>query len=153
LAGLLVGLDISMPDAGRPDSIPDRHLDAAVMLLRSLSRVDVDRVAGAIEAEVGVERAAMTGMRPLTWEMLAEMNRAGIVIGSHTRSHAWLTHASAGDVLDQLWGSRQEIERRLGTRAEHFAYPDGAFNGSTVAAVAAAGYRFGYTTCQHRDPR
>src|SRR5437867_4054170 len=35
----------------------------------------------------------------------------------------------------------------------HFAYPDGRFNAAVVDEVAAAGYRFAYTTCRHRDPR
>jgi hypothetical protein len=36
---------------------------------------------------------------------------------------------------------------------QHFAYPSGIFNTAAVDAVAAAGYRFGYTTCTHRDAR
>jgi hypothetical protein len=153
VANLLVALDIAVPGADRRIAAAERPLDAVVLLLRSLSRADIDRVAEALEAELGLEAAVMAGMQPLTWQMLAEMTAAGIVVGSHTRSHAWLTHASASEVLDQVRGSRQEIERRLGSRTEHFAYPDGCFNTATVAAVAAAGYRFGYTTCTHRDPR
>jgi hypothetical protein len=34
---------------------------------------------------------------------------------------------------------------------DHFAYPAGRFDEGAVSAVAAAGYRFGYTTCPHRD--
>ena len=75
------------------------------------------------------------------------------IVGSHTRSHAWLTQESSIDVLDEARGSREEIERRLGVTVEHFAYPDGRFDAATVTAVAAAGYRFAYTTCTHRDPR
>ena len=75
------------------------------------------------------------------------MVRAGLIVGSHTRSHAWLTQESSIDVLDEARGSREEIERRLGITVEHFAYPDGRFDAATVTAVAAAGYRFAYTTC------
>jgi peptidoglycan/xylan/chitin deacetylase (PgdA/CDA1 family) len=153
LANLLVALGIAVPDTGRRIAAAEGPLDAVVHLLRSLSRADIDRVVAPLEAELGVDNAVMTGMQPLTWQMLADMTAAGIVVGSHTRSHAWLTHSSAAEVLDQLRGSRQEIARRLGSRTEHFAYPDGCFNTATVAAVAAAGYRFGYTTCTHRDPR
>jgi hypothetical protein len=93
------------------------------------------------------------GIEPLSWEMLAHMVRAGVIVGSHTRSHAWLTQESPIDVLDEARGSREEIARRLGITVEHFAYPDGRFDAATVRAVAAAGYRFAYTTCTHRDPR
>jgi len=122
-------------------------------LLRSLSRCEVDRFAVAIEDAVGTDSSTATGIEPLSWEMLADMVRAGVIVGSHTRSHAWLTRESPIDVLDEARGSREEIERRLGTTVEHFAYPDGRFDAATVTAVAAAGYRFAYTTCTHRDPR
>ncbi|MGH8281386.1 MAG: hypothetical protein ACRERZ_04255 [Gammaproteobacteria bacterium] len=39
----------------------------------------------------------------------------------------------------------------LGIPIQHFAYPDGQFNAAVVDAVGAAGYRYGYTTCRHRD--
>src|SRR5262249_35439582 len=35
---------------------------------------------------------------------------------------------------------------------KYFAYPDGAFDATVVAAVAAAGYQLAFTTCRHRDP-
>ena len=48
-------------------------------------------------------------------------------------------------------GSREELELKLGTGVRHFAYPSGLFDTAAVEAVAAAGYRFGYTTCTHHD--
>src|SRR6185436_15719350 len=47
--------------------------------------------------------------------------------------------------------SRAEIETRLGVSVLHFAYPDGCFDAAAVRAVAAAGYRYAYTGCRHRD--
>jgi hypothetical protein len=55
-------------------------------------------------------------------------------------------------VVDEVTGSREQLEARLGTVVKHFAYPSGLFNRGAVDAVAAAGYRYGYTTCTHRDP-
>ena len=137
----------------RPDRLSGHPLLAVVSLLRGLSRGDVDRVAAAIEDSVGADRESMAGMEPLSWEMLARMAGAGMIVGSHTRSHAWLTQEPPACVLAEARGSREAIERRLGLRVEHFAYPDGRFDAATVTAVAASGYRFGYTTCTHRDPR
>jgi peptidoglycan/xylan/chitin deacetylase (PgdA/CDA1 family) len=83
--------------------------------------------------------------------MLAEIRRAGMTVGSHTRTHVLMTNESRQKVMDEVVGSRAELEKRLGTDIQHFVYPDGAFNASSVSAVAAAGYRFGYTSCMHRD--
>jgi peptidoglycan/xylan/chitin deacetylase (PgdA/CDA1 family) len=87
----------------------------------------------------------------MTWEMVAEMSRGGITIGSHTRTHPVLTRESAQVVLEEVAGSRRTLERMLGTPARHFAYPGGQFNRDVVRAVAGSGYRFGYTACRHRD--
>lgn len=84
--------------------------------------------------------------------MLSEMQRAGMTIGSHTRSHALLTNESRQKITEETAESRRELERRLGITVHHFAYPAGQFDSDTVEAVAEAGYRFAYTTCSHRDP-
>jgi hypothetical protein len=54
---------------------------------------------------------------------------------------------------EEVAGSRAQLEARLGTTIQHFAYPSGIFNTAAVSAVASAGYRFAYTTCTHRDAR
>jgi peptidoglycan/xylan/chitin deacetylase (PgdA/CDA1 family) len=87
----------------------------------------------------------------VTWEELERIRRAGIVVGSHTRTHIVMTNETRERVIDEAAGSRQELERRLGAEVRHFAYPSGVYNSATVNAVAAAGYRFGYTTCAHRS--
>src|SRR5262249_1429592 len=83
----------------------------------------------------------------------AEMQKSGFTIGSHTRTHAWLTREAPAAVIDEIQGARDQIKERLGGAVHHFAYPDGHFTAQTAAAVASAGHRFGYTTCMHRDPR
>lgn len=120
--------------------------------LASLSQERVLEVIGALEPE-GAAREAADGMRPLSWEMLVEMSRAGIVIGSHTRTHALLTNEIGPKIREEVAGSRADLESRLGIDVRHFAYPCGKFDLRALAAVASAGYRFAYTTCLHRDPR
>jgi peptidoglycan/xylan/chitin deacetylase (PgdA/CDA1 family) len=90
-------------------------------------------------------------IRPLDWEALAAMQRAGFTVGSHTRTHALLTREDDETVRDELVRSRGQIEQRLGGPVRHFAYPDGRFNRRILRAVAAAGYSYAYTICQHRD--
>lgn len=122
-------------------------------LLTTLCQEDVAQVLAALEERLSIDTDRLDGLKPLTWAMLAEMQRAGITVGSHTRTHALLTRESSSRMLEETIGARQALEERLGTRIDHFAYPDGAFNTETVEAVARAGYRFAYTTCHHRDRR
>jgi peptidoglycan/xylan/chitin deacetylase (PgdA/CDA1 family) len=151
LGALLGALDIWLAPPGLAGLSADAR-SALQLLLRRLPRWDVARIADALEERVGAEPDAAADMLPLTWEMLAEMQRAGMTIGSHTRTHAWLTRASAAELSDEVEGSRRAIEARLRTPVAHFAYPDGHFDRRTIRAVAGTGYRFAYTTCGHRDP-
>lgn len=140
-------IDIEAPNGDGHDPVA-----IARRLLDRLSLAEVRRVNDTLEAEFGRnERDAVTDLLPLTWDMLAELHRGGMTIGSHTKSHAGLTNESPQTVLEETAGSRRELERRLGLRVDHFAYPAGKFDSSVVNAVALAGYRFGYATCPHRD--
>jgi peptidoglycan/xylan/chitin deacetylase (PgdA/CDA1 family) len=121
-------------------------------LLDALSQGQIARIIKALEEKVPVDERAFRDQAPLTWDMLAEMQQAGITIGSHTQTHVLLTNESRSRVADEARGSRQALERRLRIPIKHFAYPSGKFNVETVETVAASGYRFGYTTCSHRDP-
>lgn len=131
---------------------PYRSAEMTSALLASLSRGELDHLLRRLETELGVSGTCLATAQPLTWQMLAEMHRGGITIGCHTASHSVLTNESPATALDEVRRSREVLERRLGIQVRHFAYPDGRFNRGVVRAVAQAGARFGYTTCQHRDP-
>jgi peptidoglycan/xylan/chitin deacetylase (PgdA/CDA1 family) len=106
-----------------------------------------------LENEVKLDESKLKSLYPLTWEMVSEMHRAGMTIGSHSKTHALLANESEPKVLEELTDSRQLLEQRLGVPVRHIAYPDGRFDAKTLSAAAASGYRFGYTICQHRDSR
>lgn len=124
---------------------------ATRLLLRTLPQNHLRRVVDALRVHVEIDEGAFRALRPLTWEMVAEMSRAGNTVGSHTRSHPVLTHERAQTVLEEVTGSQRALERTLGIPVKHFAYPGGRFNRAVVRAVADSGYRFGYTACRHRD--
>ena len=104
-------------------------------LLEGLPRDDLALVVETLEKEVGVDEAALRERRPLTWDMLREMRRSDITIGSHTRGHALLTLEIETPVLEETIGSRRDLEERLGAGVLHFAYPNGWFDDAIVAAV------------------
>lgn len=73
---------------------------------------------------------------PLTWQQVEEMVATGLVtIGAHTHSHPDLRSCSDDRVADEIGRSNDIIERRLGGRPDHFAYPWGYWSGSAHAAV------------------
>ena len=151
LADLLCNSGMTLPDIQKASHWVTSPSMAMRWLVRALPQAAIRRVIETLEVEVRVDEGAVKELRPLSWEMVSEMHRAGMTIGSHTRSHALLTKESLETVVDETAGSRALLERKLGVAVRHFAYPDGRFSSTIVAAVAAAGDRFAYTTCQHRD--
>ena len=121
------------------------------VLLTTLPQAALLRIAAALEADVGIGEADRASLRPPTWEMVAEMARHGITIGSHTRSHVLLTNEAPERVRAEVVGSRAVLEHRLGRPVDFFSYPDGRFDTQAVGAVMAAGYRLAFTSCRHRD--
>jgi len=124
---------------------------AVTSILPELPLVEVRRLMDALEATVGNGFCDV----PLTlnWAELAEMNKAGITIGSHTKSHVSLPTEAPDVVVEELAGSKRQLERYLGKPVDHFAYPGGQFTPAIVEAVRRAGYEFAYTACRHDDVR
>lgn len=141
------------------DAFPFPGIDAMTpyramrTLLETLPLAAIEQVTQALEAEDPIEEGAFKSFQALTWEELDAAHRAGIEIGSHTKSHVLVTNESCERVQDELTGSRQDLERRLPTKIRHIAYPSGSWDTNSIQAAAAAGYRFGFTGCMHRDAR
>jgi len=126
------------------------HVMAA--LIDNVPQAQARRMIQVLEERFGLGEGRYDELFSLSWEMLKEMQAAGMTIGSHTRTHALLTNESGETVIEETTRSRQDLENSLGVKVQHFAYPDGRHNAVATAAVAAAGYRFAYGTCRHRDP-
>jgi peptidoglycan/xylan/chitin deacetylase (PgdA/CDA1 family) len=61
----------------------------------------------------------------LSWEQVKELARQGGEIGSHTQTHCCMTAEPANRRRDELEGSKEAIEARLGNAVTLFAYPYG----------------------------
>lgn len=89
-----------------------------------------------------VTKSVGQGRALMSWDQLREMRDAGMTIGSHTRTHPFLTRVPSGAKTEgELTGSRKDIERELGEAPEFLAYPFGDLNARVMQEVEAAGYR------------
>ena len=94
-----------------------------------------------------------SGGGSMTWEQLAEMRDAGVSIQSHTVSHPDLRRkkpgASEASYDEWLWnelnGSREIIEQRLGIHITALALPYGLANDHVREVAAKAGYEMVFT--------
>lgn len=169
LHALLVGASRTSSTGNLPDPLGEVNLEPSVrerarrihahpfsmtqFLLGHLRQADVQRVVDYLERGINIDPLWQRDLQPLSWEMLAEMRDAGMTIGSHSKSHSFLSNETKALAIEEAADSRREIQKRLGVEADCFAYSGGSFNASVVEAVAAAGYRYAFTICDHRDAR
>jgi len=123
------------------------------IMFTTLTQKQLKRAIEALETVVKIRDDDFPALHSLTWDMLIALDRAGMTIGSHTQTHALLTLENPKRMANQIVGSLLTLQEKLRKPVAHFAYPDGRFNPTVVSCVAEAGYRFGYTTCLHRDAR
>jgi peptidoglycan/xylan/chitin deacetylase (PgdA/CDA1 family) len=147
---VLRSLDISTDGLARISADHD-CFQLMTTLLNSLPQEQIIWLLAALEQESVLDRAVLEDLSPVDWDMVRTMHRNGVTIGSHTDSHVLLTSESMETARLELLRSKQALESQLKTEINHFAYPDGRFNGALVQAVNSAGYRFAYGICGRQD--
>jgi peptidoglycan/xylan/chitin deacetylase (PgdA/CDA1 family) len=76
----------------------------------------------------------------MTWDEVRALQRDGMTIGAHSRTHPVLTRDEIS-LTDEINGSRADIQRNVGVVPDAFAYPYGSWDIRVVDAVRAAGFR------------
>ncbi len=82
----------------------------------------------------------------VTWSDLEKALAAGFDIGSHTRTHARLsdTLKSATGIEDEVFGSKMDVERKLGVECRYMSWPFGRLqdvDDGVLDVVKKAGYK------------
>jgi peptidoglycan/xylan/chitin deacetylase (PgdA/CDA1 family) len=72
---------------------------------------------------------------------LLELKDAGVLIGSHTRSHPHLPQCLDQELEEELSGSRSALEKITGASVEMLSLPFGSHDDRVMAAARKAGYR------------
>lgn len=86
----------------------------------------------------------------MTYDELKEMISGHMVIGSHTKSHFWLTGLDETLLNDEIVQSKKLLEEKLGTHIETFAYPAGMYDQNTLDTVKKT-YKSAYVTSRGSD--
>jgi peptidoglycan/xylan/chitin deacetylase (PgdA/CDA1 family) len=77
----------------------------------------------------------------MSLDQLQQWLAAGMELGSHSRSHPRLRELDAAAAGREIDGSRAALRAMFGVPVEHFSYPYGSFDDSTLELVKSAGYR------------
>ncbi len=150
-------LAVTFDDAFR--SVPERALpvlsDLGVPATVFVSSSLVD-----VPLHIGYEQWLDTPHRDelvaASWDQLATLIEAGWEIGSHARSHPYLTRLDDESLRRELGESRAELQDRLRRPCATLAYPYADVDARVVDAARSAGYAAAATIfgCFHsaRDP-
>ncbi len=84
----------------------------------------------------------------MSWSQLGDMARAGMEIGSHSVDHPDLRAKSQAFQNQEIAGSKQTIELRLGVPVRSFAYPSGKYDARTLQILQSSGYMAAVTEIQ-----
>jgi len=88
----------------------------------------------------------------MNWQDVKIMLRDKILIGAHTKNHAFLPSIKEKNALwDEIKGCKNDIEKITGKHVDHFCYPLGFFNDEVKKAIEDAGYMSASTTNRGRS--
>jgi peptidoglycan/xylan/chitin deacetylase (PgdA/CDA1 family) len=128
------------------DGMDDNH-DVALPILVELGLPATVFVITGLIGEPNPWLAPASGGRMMNVAELRAMVEAGIEIGAHTVTHPDLSQLDYARCLDEIGGSRRDLEGILNARVTTFAYPFCRYGPAARAAVEAAGFDSA-VTCQ-----
>ena len=89
--------------------------------------------------------------RYMTSAQVEEIDGAGIEIGAHTMTHADLTKAGPAQLVLEVEGSKNALEKLLGHPVLDFCYPSGKFNDAVIASLRQFGLQSATTELPGTD--
>jgi peptidoglycan/xylan/chitin deacetylase (PgdA/CDA1 family) len=78
----------------------------------------------------------------MTEDMIRELSGAGMMIGSHAKTHRFLTDLSDDEVLSELESYKEVLERITGGPVDSFSAPGGRIDRRVEKLAREAGYRW-----------
>ena len=85
-----------------------------------------------------------------SWPQLRQLDPSIVEIGAHTRTHPILSRCDAPRILDEVAGSRADIEAQLDRQVVSFCYPNGQpddVDERCLSAARDAGYQSAVMAC------
>jgi peptidoglycan/xylan/chitin deacetylase (PgdA/CDA1 family) len=109
---------------------PAAAIRSCLGVMETLAQSDTRTMAKELEAVLVAHRVPVecSERLMLNWEEIGEMSINRIAFGSHTRSHPILTKVAISEAVQEISGSKLDIEAHLPACCSTFCYPNGQFN-------------------------
>jgi peptidoglycan/xylan/chitin deacetylase (PgdA/CDA1 family) len=108
-----------------------------------------------IRAWAGASPDSRRGDRALSKDQVNTLGEGGLIeLGAHTMTHPSLTVLSASRQMEEISGSKAQLEDIIGQPVTSFSYPHGEYSAETLELVRRAGFQGATTTnCECVLPR
>ena len=108
---------------------PDREhaVRALLVAYKAMAAESTDRFVDAIAEATGSGRPGSdhVGNLWMTWDMVREMKKSGMVIAGHSVNHVVLARSSRERQQEEITGCAARLSAELGEPMRHFSYPVG----------------------------
>ncbi len=141
----------------------ENTINRLLMAYKTLPTEKTEEFLNDLAARTGAGRAPSEITKDLwmSWEMVREMDKAGMDIGGHTVTHPVLARCTYLQQQEEILASKTRIESMIGHPITAFSYPVGqpdSFTGKTCDLLREAGYQWafsfsgGYSQLGKADP-
>jgi peptidoglycan/xylan/chitin deacetylase (PgdA/CDA1 family) len=132
------------------DALPNTRLAFFYLIwqqLQKLSRPERLEALDAIRAWAEMTGDPRRGDHALSQEDVHALGNGDLVeLGAHTMTHASLRLLSHSQQMDEISGSKAQLENILGRPVTSFSYPHGEYSDETIELVKRAGFQSASTT-------
>lgn len=89
--------------------------------------------------------------KPMSWQQIQSLHERGFVIGNHTYDHVRLSDETLEKAEAQIVNAKEEIERRLSSKCEFFAWPFGQFQdvNNDIVEISLKHHAYVYSGCDY----
>jgi peptidoglycan/xylan/chitin deacetylase (PgdA/CDA1 family) len=82
----------------------------------------------------------------LGWDELRRLRDEGVALAPHTRTHAFLDQVPLEQAREEIAGSREDLEREIGSCPPVFSFPSGQHTDDVVTILEDEGFEIAFTT-------
>ena len=92
------------------------------------------------------------GKHPMTWSQIKELQNRGFLFGAHTLDHYCINDNNIAELRHQIVDCKTEMEKKLGTPCDYFAFPYGRLEHANRTSIdmACETYKYVFSQSDYR---
>ncbi len=127
--------------------VGDEEFDAYRKRVFDLKPSEIENAFSEWFPESAYSFAEKVNVMALNDAQLKEMVQSGLCqVGCHTVSHPFLSRMDKEEQFQEVFQSKEKLERLLGNAVDHFAYPYGDYNQDTIDLLKELNFKTGVKT-------